>query len=438
MNSLQGRLSLGLALSLIALFAVQWLIVGASQRALMENYVLTRLEHDAESLLGGLEFAGPATISLNPSRVAGIFQQPFSGHYYLVGTGETVLRSRSLWDETLEVNPAAPGEIRIERVTGPQGEPLLVRVAGYEKQGVAVTVATAEALSHIDQDIRRFQWRHTLVFLFVLGVLLLVQRFIVRLSLRPVEQAREDVRRLDRGEVTHLPENVPRELQPLVREINSLLDALERRLRRSRHALGNLAHAMKTPLSLLRQSSESPALRAHPELRAELAAQVEALRAIVDRELKRARLAGAGGARMRLVPAREIPPLLDALRTIYRDKPLAFSCSIPEDLVLAMDREDFLELAGNLIDNACKWTRGQVRIDVSAGEITVEDDGPGVAESDLDRLERRGVRADETAPGHGLGLAIVRDIVDSYDAELSFGRSLELGGFQARVRLPSV
>ncbi len=438
MKSLQGRLTLGLVVSLILVFMAQWALVGMAQRRLLQDYVLTRLGHDAESLLGGLSFAPDGGLNADPAHTAGIFRQPFSGHYFVVRSDATELRSRSLWDETLNIPLLPAGEVQVLRLYGPEHQPLLVRVAGYRKQDRPITVATAEDLTHIEADVRRFQWQHALVSVGVLLVLIAVQRLIVRRSLRPVEGAREDVQRLGRGELTAVREEVPAEVQPLVREINRLLVTVERRLQRSRSALGNLAHALKAPLTLLRQSSETRELAACPELRAQIREQIDALQRIIDRELKRARTAGEGGAAKRLDPALEVPPLLDAMRRIHADKHLDIGFRVADAPQLAMDREDFIELLGNLVDNACKWARERVQVsvlDAAAPRIVVEDDGPGAPEAQLAQLGRRGVRADERTPGHGIGLAVVGDIAHSYGGELRLGRSGTLGGFRAEVRL---
>ena len=180
-------------------------------------------------------------------------------------------------------------------------------------------------------------------------------------------------------------------------------------------------------------------MRAHPSVKERLVRQVDTIRVLMERELKRARLAGGGVWGRSFDPATEIPPLLDALKSIYRDKRLEIDSRIPAGMLFPVDRQDMLELLGNLLDNACKWAHRCVLLTVeqaSGLSMVVEDDGPGCPAEELEQLAQRGVRIDESASGHGLGLAIVRDVVENYGGSLRFGRSAELGGFMVRVWLP--
>jgi signal transduction histidine kinase len=433
MRSLQARLGLGLAASLALLVVAQWVLVTYAVRHLAENYVISRLEHDAEALLGALAFDPTGAPVLDGARVGPVYQTPFSGHYYRVATGVHELRSRSLWDEDL-----AGGAAERQRTEGPQAQPLLALTGSYEKQGHAVEITVAEDLTAIEQGLAGFRALYTVASLLALLLLLGGQFLAVRRGLAPLEAVRRELWRMERGEAARLDMPVPSEIAPLVREINRLTESLARRLERSRHALGNLAHALKGPLTLLTGLADAPALRAQPELRAQLLEQTAQLGARIERELKRARLAG-GAAAGRFVPAQEIPPLIEALRAMYRDKALEITCEIPPDVAYAGDRQDLLELIGNLLENACKWARSRVMLTAEARDglrILVEDDGPGCPPAQLPELAARGTRLDESTPGHGLGLAIARDIVDGYGGNLHLGRSERLGGFAACAWLP--
>ncbi|WP_127477947.1 sensor histidine kinase [Sulfurivermis fontis] len=439
MASLQGRLSIGLLITLLAVFLLQGAVSSLALRDMTQDYIASRLLHDSESLLAAIQPQPDGTLGIDTTRIDGIYQRPYSGHYYRIESGQQVLRSRSLWDQDLPVPVLASGaEQRLQR-HGPQHQPLLVVVHGYSKDGRDITIAVAEDLGLIRASVHHFQWLFVLVSLGALVSLFLLQRWLVRRSLRPLVQVRADIDRLERGDIASLPEQVPAELQPLIREVNRLLVAFAERLQRSRNALGNLAHALKTPLSLLGQVSEDPTLTANPALHERLTTPLTTMRQLIDRELKRARLAGGNVPGRRFVPEQELPPLLDVLRRLHTEKDLAFDCRLAAGLAVNADREDMLELLGNLLDNACKWSRGKIRITTAERDgfcLCVEDDGPGCSDAQLASLTARGVRIDESTAGHGLGLAIASDIVTGYGGTLRFGRSESLGGFRVEVTLP--
>jgi signal transduction histidine kinase len=436
MRAIKTQLRVGLVLSLVVMFLLQWLLVSVSIRYLAEQYVDSRLEHDAESLLATLNFSAAGAPQLDLARIDQIYQRPFSGHYYRVTVAARTVLSRSLWDQDLPPAALAPGAHAVSHGDGPQRQHLLIRCGGYRKQQHVLTLCVAEDLTPIDTGLRHFQWRYAGVSLAALLVLLFVQHRVVRIGLQPLENVRRELQSLERGESQSLDAAVPEELRPLVLQINQLLETLSRRLTRSRHALGNLAHALKTPLTLLNQLADDERLNAQPELRRAFEAQLDALQRITERELKRARLAGAGRSGERVELGAELAALTDTLRRIHHDKDLAFDVRVAEGAHFPGDREDLLELLGNLLDNACKWARHQVRVTVESGNellLRIEDDGPGCAPPAFDHLVRRGVRNDERTAGHGLGLSIVQEIVEQYDGRLSFGQSESLGGFKVEV-----
>lgn len=441
MKSIQARLNSGLALSLIAVFVIIGIGVSFSFRMLAENYILSRLEHDAESLLTALVLRpGEHPVGLRGDRLNPVYQRAFSGHYYRIEVNGAVLRSRSLWDQDLAVSPAAAGFSAVSRMEGPEEQLLLVRVAGYRKVGQAVTIAVAEDLSPIRAEVRQFQIRYVLFGFAALVVLLFLQRQILRRGLAPLVSTRNELLELERGERRELREAVPDEVLPLVRQINRLLASLQQRLQRSRNALGNLAHALKTPLTLLGQIADRDDHFRDPATAAQARALVEKIRTLTERELKRARLAGTAGGGERLDLGQELDALAGVLRQLYRERELLIEVSHPAGLRFAADREDMRELFGNLFDNACKWAKSHVRVSAettAAGvRVVIEDDGPGRNEEELAILNQRGVRIDEdSAPGYGLGLAIVQDVLDDYGGRLTLGRSAELGGFRAEVEL---
>lgn len=440
MRSLQARLGVSLMVSLIVLFTLEWRVVSPAIQALTDDYVAARLSRDMTSLLAAVTFEGDGEPEISTSRLDPSYMRPFSGHYFQLRTaGNGLVRSRSLWDEALHFPMVAAGETSRRRMEGPKGQKLLLLVGGFRKQGHPFTVAVAEDLAPLGQDFWHFEERYVIVSLTILLLLMGLQTLIVRLSFVPLRRLRRDVGRLERGEITQLGEMVPTEISPLVREMNRLLRIMEQRLRRSRNALGNLAHALKTPLTLVMQVAELEDMGTAPAARAQLVEHTAALRRRLDRELRRARLAGGAPASQRLVLADELPQLVRALQGIYHEKELDIVCCLQPGSIFAGDREDCLELFGNLLENACQWARH--RILVSAQEtsrllLTIEDDGPGCPSEVLDQLPQRGVRLDESSAGHGLGLAIAKDIVEQYGGEIHFGHSRRLGGFLVQIILP--
>ncbi len=283
--------------------------------------------------------------------------------------------------------------------------------------------------------------RYTQVSLLMFALLVGLQVIIVRLALAPLRGVQADVGRLERGEIRQLSQRVPTEVLPLVREVNRLLDLLTRRLARSRESLGNLAHALKAPLTLLMHMAEDDHVRHHPTLGPQMAEQLGILSARIDSELRRARVAGGRTTGAPLDLELEIESLSATMRKLYRDRHLEIICRAESGVQFHGDREDLLELCGNLLDNACKWANSRVLVTVRNGRgmvLTVADDGPGCSPEGLRQIAARGVRLDEATAGHGLGLSIVNGIVASYGAEIHFGRSQELGGFEVTVDFPAV
>jgi len=232
---------------------------------------------------------------------------------------------------------------------------------------------------------------------------------------------------------------VPTEILPLVDEINRLLAFVERRLQQSRTAIGNLSHAVKTPLAAVFRLLDDPRMAASPDLKRMIQEHADAIRMRIDRELKRARLAGDTPTAATFDPHAELPALVRLLAQIHGDKPVTIQWTAPEGS-LPFDRQDLMELVGNLADNACKWAHAQVRIEIrerDSIDIIVSDDGPGCSAEDLESLGTRGQRADESVPGHGFGLAIARDIVEFAGGRLAFARSETLGGLEVTAHFPA-
>jgi signal transduction histidine kinase len=440
MRSLQTRLSTTLGLALALLLALLLAVGGYSLRRLAEEFVASRLEHDAEALLAALSFDPQGRPWLQTGRFNPVFQQPYSGHYYKLRVGDQELRSRSLWDSDLPLPPTRQDTFSRQFVTGPQQRRLLVLARTFQVAGRQVVLAVTEDFTPLNDGLWRLTGAVVLLAVGLFSVLLLLQRRLVRRALQPLEQIRQDILRLAHGDIRQLQTTVPDEVRPLVVEINHLITVMAQRLQRSRHALGNLAHALKTPLTVLTQLAAHPQVEAQAGLCGELTGQTRQIRQLVDRELRRARIAGAATPGQRVMLAGEVTDLVATLRKIHRDKPLTIECRIPAATPFPGDRDDLLELLGNLLDNACQWATGRVRLTVQERDgwqaLTVEDDGPGCPPEQLARLTGRGVRIDELQAGHGLGLAIVGAMVEQYGGRLHFDRSADLGGFAVRVELP--
>lgn len=440
MTSLQARLSAGLIVALVLLTVLVVAVGGYSLRRLAEDFVATRLEHDLETLLAALEFDSAGRPQLPEQRISPTFHQPFSGHYYQIETSSGELCSRSLWDVDLTLPPLTADRVTRRFISGPQNQELLLIGRAFQVRDQPVAIVVAEDFTPVRQGIRRLLLQGAGIALLVFSALLLFQRVMVRRSLAPLEQLSRELPRLARGEIPQLPVNAPDEVRPLVMELNRLLTLLDQRQRQSRNALGNLAHALKTPLTALTQRAEHPPSSNETSWWVELCQNIQQIRHLTERELKRARIAGGGTPGQRVLLEREIDDLVDTLRRIHCDRSLRFEIRIHPGSQFPGDRDDLLELLGNLLDNACHWTAQTIRLTVEVNTerltLCVEDDGPGCPPEQLAWLRQRGVRIDESRVGHGLGLAIVGDIVEQYDGTLTLGRSEALGGFLAEAALP--
>jgi len=440
MHSLQLRLALALCASLAGLIIIQWWIVSKAATVISEDYIASRLEDDTESLLNVLGFDEKGLPFVDPAQVGPFFGRPYSGHYFRIIHGGDSLRSRSLWDHDLpDIQPPQLGSAKRQVADGPHGQKLLVMIGTYKKRGDLFTIEVGEDLTPIVNAIEHFETKFTMAAIVLLVILILIQVTIVRLSLKPLQRVRRDISKLERGEVAKLHESVPAELFPLVREVNDLLHIMSLRLVRSRNSLANLAHALKTPLAVLTQLADDEQLLRNPDLRQNLLEQTESMRGFMDRELKRARLSGAAAPGEVFEPQREVEFLVKIMRQVYAERHLSIEYSVPDGLAYAGDREDMLELIGNLLDNACKWAKKHLVIVFSAGaglDFYIEDDGPGCSQNELEKLAQRGVRLDEQTPGHGLGLAIVKDIVELYQGTLDFTLSQKYGGLRVAISLP--
>lgn len=440
MKSLQTRLGTGLLMSLVAVFFLLWLLISTSIRFLAEDYISARLKHDSQTLLSALQLNSEGKLDLDQDRLDFIYSRPFSGHYFIIHAGSRVFRSRSLWDQTLEVQSVEPGSTVSEHRAGPQDQPLLILSSGFSRENQRITISIAEDITAIEADIADFQLRFALVAAVLLLALIIIQSLILRRGLHPLQKIQKEVILLESGQKDRLSEQVPNEVRPLIQEMNRLLGVLAARSQRSRNALGDLAHALKKPLTVLTQLQNDETMAGCEDLKHTLSSQVSAMQHTTNRILKRARLAGEGPVSTCFDIGQEVPVLLETLHRMYPQKDIKVQLDIPAGIVLNVDREDMLELLGNLLDNAFKWARQRVSLSIkekpSSIELIIDDDGPGIPDEALAHLTQRGMRLDEQVEGHGLGLAIVQDIVRLYNGTIQLGKSDSLPGFQVRVALP--
>ena len=263
----------------------------------------------------------------------------------------------------------------------------------------------------------------------------------VRRGLSPFAELRSRLSALRDGSDRQIGGNYPSEVQPLVNDLNALLDHRERLVRRALTKAGDLAHGLKTPLAVLAHEAERADAAGQHDVAAAIGQQVERMRRQIDYHLAQARAAASGatpGARCAVPDSAE--PLSRTLQQLHADRGVRIDVNASAADIVRCEREDVDEMLGNLLDNACKWARTRVAIESIHSDghilITVDDDGPGLAASMRDKVLQRGVRADEAAPGSGLGLAIVRDLAELYGGSITLDAS-PLGGLRARLQLPA-
>ena len=435
MRSIQRRLSLGLisVLLIIGLLLAQsslWLF----DRSL-RSYLQTTLQDETQTLLGAV-VRGPNGLQLDERRLSAAFKRPYSGLYFRIDLAAQSWRSRSLWDR--EMQPVERAGLQSTLSDGPQGQQWLVYRADYQRYGQPIVIHVARDYTPMLNSFRQVQKIVLGLGVAALVLILLLQRLIVGRALRPLEQTRQQIMQLQQGQRTQLDQHVPQELESLVAQINHLLTHTEDTLKRSRNALGNLGHALKTPLAVLVSLASREELKQLPQLRESLNGQLQQIEQRIARELGRARLAGEALPGAYFDCASELPELFATLAMIHGNH-LQMDWQAEPGLRLPWDREDLLELLGNLLDNACKWADSEVQLHISrqAGgyQLLIEDDGPGIAATQRDEVLSRGSRLDEQVAGHCLGLGIVRDIVEAWAGQLRLDES-PLGGLRVTLVLP--
>jgi signal transduction histidine kinase len=307
-----------------------------------------------------------------------------------------------------------------------------------------VFVAVTALLIKISRNHPEFEMRgpiyHTAMSIFA-GAFIVGGLFLVRKAVAPLWSLRASLSSLREGRSQRVEGDFPTEVQPLVNDLNALLDDRERAIARALTTAGDLAHGLKTPLAVLAQEAEQAAAAGHHDLATTLRQLVERMQRQVDYHLARARATAsaraAPGLRCSVLPS--VEGLVRTMRRLHAERELRIDADVSPAHEIRGRREDLDEMLGNLLDNACKWARSRVAISSAIDNtqllISVDDDGPGLDPSMRAQVLQRGVRADQRVQGSGLGLAIVSDLAELYGGSVTLETS-PLGGTRARLQLP--
>ncbi|HUO03549.1 MAG TPA: sensor histidine kinase [Rhizomicrobium sp.] len=451
LNSLAARLIAAAAIwAMLALAVGGFVLSNAFRNAVQDNFDGT-LQNDMGGLIAAAEPDPQAGVILQDRFINRQFDRVYSGLYYQIrpvapGPGGQI--SRSLFDRALSVTPdSVRGAIAYGFAEGPENQHLRVLSRRVEFPATdtpqpndthAYIFTVAGDLSAVEAEIRAFNG--TLIWSFLLlGLGLMIAVFLqVRVGLMPLTRLQESLARIRNGTAHRLEGKFPAEIAPLAAELNSLLEHSNEVVARARTHVSNLAHFLKTPLSVLASEAQAQPGALSDQVRR----QVDTMRRQVDHYLARARAAGSVnilGNRTQVAPV--LNDLARVLARIHAERAIVIDCDCPDDLFFRGERQDLEEMAGNLMDNACKWASRRVQVralkEGAFFALLVADDGPGLSLEDRARVGERGERLDESVPGTGLGLAIVRDISKLYAGSLALAAS-PLGGLEARLTLPLI
>ena len=452
-HSLRFRL---LAATLVGL-AVALLLAGWVLSSLFREHVLHQFEaaltQQLDQLTAQLEFDAAGRPRIDSQALSDPrWQRPYSGLYWQIdemthdGQDRSgVLRSRSLWDTRLQlqVDALADGGLHVHEGLGPQGAPLLMLERALRAEALPASrwrLVVAGDLQQTQQAVQHFTGVLVMSLLVLLVLLALAAWAQVAVGLRPLRALQRSLHNVHQGEATQLMGVFPQEVQPLVNDFNQVLARNAEVVARARTHAGNLAHALKTPLSVLDQATAP----ANNDLERLVQEQLTLARRHVDWHLAQARVAATQqlpGQRTDVAPV--VAGLVRVMQRVYASKNLHISMELADaKLFFAGEEQDLQEMLGNLLDNACKWANSRVCIrgGLIAGAVParlrlqIEDDGPGIGAEHLQAVVARGVRLDEAVPGTGLGLAIVQDLVALYDGQLLLQPS-PCGGLLVTVEL---
>jgi signal transduction histidine kinase len=444
-SSLRLRLIVAAAVGLcLGLALLAWLLISVYRDSVVRGFD-ERLKSYSRVLMSITEVDPEGRLYLRRDVGESLFDTVYSGWYWQIfqeraGSSKpvVVMRSRSLFDQALKMPSRWSGKEGF--ATGPNGERLRVVRATLRLPGAdePFLVLVGGDYSEVTSQVAHYG-RTLLLVLGLLAAGVVIAVFLqVHFALLPLSGIRRSLQAIRQGRAERLEGDFPTEVRPLVDELNALIAHNEQVLSRARTEVGNLAHALKTPISVLRNEASSDGDGLSDAVKRE----TEIMRRQVDHHLARARAAGAANllvARTRVAP--RVSALLRAMRKIHEERGVTFESECPEALVFRGEAQDLDEVLGNVLDNAGKWASGRVELKASRdGEdklfITIDDDGPGLSEDQRRAVLERGQRLDETVPGTGLGLSIVSDMVSLYGGSVRLETS-PLGGLRVALVLPA-
>src|SRR4029077_9036925 len=452
-NSLAVRLFLWATAWTVVILIATGIALSTLYRHAVERAFDRRLDVYLRTLVAGVAPPEDSGDKFPQSIGEPLFELPLSGWYWQVTRLDSktpeVHSSRSLWDSNLPrlaSNKATRGaESRQGYARGPEDQDLrlIERNIDLGADG-RYLVAVAGDASQIDDETQSFNRAIIIPFTALTMALLLTTALQVRFGLAPLARISESLAAIRSGSAERLEGEFPVEIAPLARETNALIDANREIVERARTHVGNLAHALKTPLSVI--VNEAAARPADP-LAQKVLEQTDIMRDQIARQLERARLAARSAVVGTLI---DVPPVVTALaRTmekIHRDRDVAIALDVPAQARFRGEQQDLEEMVGNLVDNACKWAQSRVAIEVVANNptsdgkgrvrIIVDDDGPGLSATEREQVARRGRRLDETKPGSGLGLSIVVELASLYGGVRPRGTA-PMGGLRAELARPA-
>jgi len=445
MRSLTARVTVGAGLVLAVFVALSAFALERAFRDSARSSREERLLAQVYLLMAAAEVDAQGQLTLGNAPSDPKLEVPGSGLYAVIsdGQGHALWRSHSALNVELpQISPLPAGSHAFDEAAG-SGDGFFVQSFGVSWATAGgsypFTFGVAEDLHPYHEQLniyRRSLWG----WLGAMALLLLVaQLLILRWGLSPLRQVADELTRLEQGQQQNIAGNYPTEVRRLTDNLNTLLTHERARQKRYRDALADLAHSLKTPLALVRGALSMA--KPEPELGRALEEQVERMDRIVGYHLQRAAASGRSGLAAPLPLRPAVERTLKALAKVHAEQQIETEIVIDPAIRFRGDEGDLMELLGNVLDNACKWCRGRVRIcaSVSGGELalSVEDDGPGISEANAQRVLERGNRADQSVPGHGIGLAVTRDIVDAYGGRIVIARSA-LGGAGVTLRLPGL